>query len=329
MRQTTPEREDFMRRFALCALMMSVLLLAGVGPARAEVCVAIDEARDTFPAADRAAAILLVSRQFELAGEQVAPEGCSTRYTLSHVRLGNTILVTLAGPGGHRDGTALGMDDLPALYSQMVRSIVTGRPMTGFNVIDRTNVTAAQASVHRVEADSLWYARLGYGSVFGDRAYGGPAIGFGYRHELDAFGVDVSFLNVQSKQSEPYSYYTPSTGAFSGSLLKLEGLYFVNRTANATPYAGGGLSWGLASFGNGWHGSGLQAELTAGYELPRASTLRTFVQFDAALPFYSVSAVRLPANYRLGVPLTREHRYAPSIGVSLGIGLQRNRRTRR
>jgi hypothetical protein len=317
-----------MSRFTLRFLMIPVFLLASLRPARAEMCIAVDEAHDTLSADDRTAAILLLSRQFALAGEPVADEECANRYTLAHVRLGNTIVVTLTWPGGHREGTALGIDDLPALYSQIVRSIVTGRPMTGFNVLDRTNVTAAQSSVQRVEGDSLWYARLGYGGLFGDRTYGGPAFGFGYRHELDSFGVDISFLNFQGKASDTYSYYGSSGGAFASSLLKLEALYFMNPTDNRTTYVGGGLSWGTSNFGRGWRGSGLQTELSAGYELPRASTLRTFIQLDAVLPFYKVSAIRVPANYRPGTALTTEHRYAPTLSVSLGIGLQRNRRGR-
>jgi len=313
-----------MRRLPVIALIVPIFLSAAGGVARADVCLAIDETHDNFPAADRAAALLFVTKQFELAAEHVTDAACPNEYLLSHVRLGQTIMVTLAGPGGHREATALGLADLPAVYSQLVRSIVTGRRMTGFQVTDRTNVTAAQASVQRVEGDSLWYARLGYGSVFGDRSYGGPAMGFGYRHELDSFGVDVSFLNFQSRASGPYAYYAPSDGAFSGSLLKLEALYFLQPAANRTPYLGGGLSWGSTRFGTGWEGTGLQAEVTAGYELPRASTLRTFVQVDAALPFYNVSTFRIPANYRPGAPIATAHRYAPAITLSLGIGIQRH-----
>ena len=183
------------------------------------------------------------------------------------------------------------MDDLPALYSQMVRSIVTGRPMTGFNVVDRTNVTAAQTSTRRVQSDSFSYARLGYGTVFGNHNQGAPAMGFGHRAELDSFGIDVSFLNYQiqpSNTSYASTGYYGSDGGVSGSLLKLEGLYFLKPAANASTYVGGGLSWGGTHFSKGstnshtsWHGSGLQGELTVGYELPRASTLRMFVQADA------------------------------------------------
>jgi hypothetical protein len=305
--------------------------------AGADVCITVDEAHDMLSPQDRRAALLLLARQFELAGEHVAPEGCPIPYTVSHVRLGDTIVVTLSGQNGQREGTALGLDDLPALYSQMVRSIVTGRPMTGFNVVDRTNVTEAQeASGKRAQSDSFGYARLGYGSVFGDRNYGGPTLGFGYRAELDSFGIDVSFLNSQVPSSGSGSAYASSEASMSGSLLKLEALYFMKPKANATIYLGGGASYGFASFGgsdynsstyrSSWHGSGLQGELTAGYEWPRASTLRMFVQADATLPFYNVTSETITYSRSGPTGLTAtEHRYSPSLAVSVGVGWHRNR----
>ena len=101
-------------RLTGCCLTLIMGLAAAADAAQANVCINIDEARDTLSPQDRAAAILLVTRQFELAGEPVAQGECSTRYTLSHVMLGNTITVTLSGPNTNREGTALGLDDLPA-----------------------------------------------------------------------------------------------------------------------------------------------------------------------------------------------------------------------
>ena len=281
------------------------LVATTAGAAQAQqICVEIDAPRDTLDPQDRAAAVLLLTRQFTLAGEDVVAS-CPTPYLVSHVKLGNTITVTITGPKGTREGTALGLDDLPALYSQMVRSLETGRPMTGPGVVDRTNVTVAQAtSAPRVRSDGFWYARLGYGGIFADRAYGAPAFGFGYRAELDKMAIDVSFLNTQMGSSNYYS-----SGARSASLLKLSGLYLLKRESNSTPYFGGGLSWGNtnisasepytyapgtptgppAYFNTGGNGSGLQGEVTAGYEFGRATTIRLFVQADAILPFYSVN----------------------------------------
>ena len=314
-------------------------LCLGAAEAGAQVCVRIDESQDTLTQNDRAAAVLLLNRQFAMAGEQVVAD-CSTPYLLAHIKLGNSITVTLSGPKGEREGTALGLDDLPALYNQMVRSLVTGRPMTGLAVVDRTNVTAAQATVQRVHSDSFTYARLGYGGIFAGHTYGTPSFGFGYRAELDKVALDVSFLNLLVGQSESYGSSATAGGA---SLVKLSGLYLLNRHANSTPYVGGGLSWGrtyineaypvqvtpistgpntVYYYNTGGRGSGLQGELTAGYELGRATTIRMFVQADAILPFYSVTSQTISSR---GVVSSTTRRYTPSLVMSVGLGWQRHR----
>jgi hypothetical protein len=300
-------------------------------PARADVCIDIDTARDMFSESEQTAARLLVERQFEQEGQRVVPDGCGSQYTLTHVRLGNTIVVSIEGPLGRREAIALGMDDLPAVYSQMVRSMVTGRPMEGFNVIDRTNVTTEQSTApRRVHTDSIWYARLGYGNLFGGESYGTPALGFGYRAEMDAFAIDVSFLNFQFSNMNSSS----SRGATSQSLLKLSALYFLSPTTNRSAYFGGGLSYGYQSFGgsygatngyysSGWNGSGLQGELTAGHEFARVTTFRMFVQADAVLPFYEATSETYLIPSRTNAappPPTTERRYAPSLVVSIGVG---------
>jgi len=319
--------------------LLAACVCLGAAEAGAQVCVKIDELQDTLTQNDRAAAVLLLTRQFAMAGEQVAPD-CSTPYLLAHIKLGNSITVTLSGPKGEREGTALGLDDLPALYNQMVRSLVTGRPMTGLAVVDRTNVTAAQATAQRVHSDSFMYARLGYGGIFAGHTYGTPSFGFGYRAELDKVAVDVSFLNLLVGQSEGYGSSASAGGA---SLVKLSGLYLLNRRANSTPYLGGGLSWGRAYindaypteftpigtgpgtvyyYNTGGRGSGLQGELTAGYELGRATTIRMFMQADAILPFYSVTSQTISSR---GVVSSATRRYTPSLVMSVGLGWQRNR----
>jgi hypothetical protein len=312
-----------MRSHLLRVPVMTGVLLAVAVAARADVCLTIDQSRDTLTLGEQAAAVLLVTRQFEQAGEHVVPVGCARAYSLSHARLGDTIVVNLSGPEGQWEALALGTDDLRAVYAQIVRSVVTGRPMTGFNVVDRTNVTASQAESRRLHSDSLWYARLGYGSLFGDRTYGTPALGFGYRAELDSLALDVSFLSFQFRPSDDYT----SSDVSAASWLKLSGLYFLNPRANQTGYFGGGLSYGRSSFGShsyatfdryrsNWEGSGLQGELTAGYELARATSLRVFVQADAILPFYHVSS----ETYGRYGPISSDRRYAPSFVVSIGLG---------
>src|SRR5688572_16672134 len=146
----------------IAAIVIAWAPLPAAAQERSRACLAIDEGRDTLSSQDRQAALILVGRELERAGRQVVSAECTERYGLSHVRLGNTILVVLAGPAGQREGRALGMDDLPGLYNQIVRALLTGSSVGAMDVVDRTNVTTPQAEPRRVGIDSFGYARLGY-----------------------------------------------------------------------------------------------------------------------------------------------------------------------
>jgi len=300
--------------------------------ARADVCVTIDEAHDTFSRSDRSAALLLLKRQFELAGEHVVEAGCPEAYVVSHVQFGTRIIITLSGPKGQRDATAMGMDDVPSVYSQMVRSLVRGQPMEASGVVDRTNVTETQAAPqNRMHSDSVWYARLGYGAHFADQAYGGPSVGFlGYRREGQRYGIDVSFFNFQYKSSDrTYSYYSSlGSSGMTGTWLKLNMLRYFSPNADRSPYIGAGLSWSTTNLDHdntSWEGDGLQGELTGGFEMGRAGSIHVFLQGDVGLPFYQLRSTTYtfmgpPPN---GYQSTVSHRYVPSASFSLGLGWQR------
>jgi hypothetical protein len=185
-------------------------------------------------------------------------------------------------------------------------------------------VTAAQETGRRIHVDDIWYARLGYGTVFGDRSYGTPAVGFAYRAELDRLAIDISFLNFQIGSGDHRS-----PGASAASWVRLSGLHFLNPTASLTAYFGGGLSYGrrrisrswnytpTGPFSTDWEGGGLQGELTVGYEIARATNLRLFVQADAVLPFFQAWS---ETYSRSGHSIGTDGRYAPSLVVSLGLG---------
>ena len=320
------------------SVLFAILLVAGAArAASAQTCIAIDEQHDMLGGDERTAARLLVARQFELAGHRVVDRDCARTYTVSHIRLGTTITVTLAGPEGMREATALGLDDLPAVYSQMVRSLTTGQAM-GLGVTDRTNVTASQdLAPRRVHTEGFWYARLGYGSLFAAQSTDhGASFGFGYRAVFNRLGLDVSFLNGQLNDSG--GYYGASSSAWS--LIKLETLFFTNPTGNQSAYFGGGLSYGRTElrgtftdeFPATGHGSGLQAGLTAGYEIARVTSARVFLQADATLPLYNVEIERFSyptaqPNGRFVPPtITIERQYVPSLAVSVGFGWQRRPR---
>lgn len=318
--------------------LLWLALMAGLaGTASAQLCLAVDEAHDTLAKEERAAALLLLGQQFELAGERVVPQPCPSSVTVSHIRLGSTIVVTMSGPMGSRQATALGLDDLPAVYSQMARSLVTGRPLGSLALVDRTNVSASQElAPRRVHTEGTWYARLGYANLFGPSSRSGGTFGFGYRAEFERLGLDLSFLNFQIDDGD--GYYGGDASATT--LLKLQGLFFTNPVASRSAYFGGGLSYGRESFSKAndqgfpvyGRGGGLQGNLTAGYEIARITSARVFVQVDATLPFYQVAF----ETYTPGDPqaagryappsVTITHEYVPSLAMSIGFGWQRRGR---
>jgi hypothetical protein len=322
-------------------LFVFILVLAGaVRRADAQTCVTIDEIRDTLAQDERGAARLLLSREFERAGHPIVDAGCRDTYSLSHIRLGSTIIVTLTGAARTWDGRAMGLDDLPAVYSQLVRAATTGQPMGSLAVVDRGNVSAAQDQIpRRVQSDGYFHAKLGHSTLFGAPTHSAAAFGFGYRAEFDRFGLDLSFLNLQLANTGSYRAASSSTS----SLVKLEGLYFLNPAGNRSAYVGGGLSYGRTSLRDAdtgdWsspakygNGSGLQGELTAGYEIARVTSTRVFVQADVTLPFYNVVSETFsypesaPGGRYLPPTVTLERNYVPSLTVSVGFGWQGRRR---
>ena len=99
--------------------LIIAVILAMTGTAAAQVCVRLDESRDTLAPEDRRAATIAMSQVIAKYGETVVPEGqCAATYTFYHVKLGNTISVYLYGPQGTRDARVSKLDD-PVSYTHL------------------------------------------------------------------------------------------------------------------------------------------------------------------------------------------------------------------
>ena len=304
-------------------LVLGLLVLATARSAHADVCIAIDEGRDMLAPVDRHAALRLIGDEFEHAGEPLAAAGapCGKSYTLVHVQLGRLIVVTINGEGQRWEGRAPGLEELAAVYRQMVRSIVTGKPMDSLAVVDRTDVTTAQAAPKRMQADTFSYARVGYTAAFGRGLPSAPAFGFGHRAEMDTFAIDAAFFTMSAANT---TYGPGPTGGSAVSIVDIRGLHFFGPTSQGSFYAGGGLGFDVVSLADGtstWHGSGLKLDATAGYEFARATTLRAFLQVDAGFPLYTATATTYS---RTGVS-SSAGRWIPSLTVSIGVGWHRGK----
>lgn len=295
---------------ALTAALVATLF---TGSAWASVCASVDSTKDNLDESDRTATATLFRQSLEAEGKQVVTDGCTERWTVYHIKLGDSVTVVMTSPHGTRREKVNSVEDIPNVYSQMIRSLESGDAITREgSMVDRRNVRDDQAVQNRVEADSLWYLRLGYGTILGGGISGGPGFGFGYRHELDHIGIDASFLNFVLADSD-----NNGADGFSGSFVRLMGLYFLDPYGNSTPYFGAGLSWGGVAVDRdniGYGDTGLQGELTVGYELLRASTIRLFGQVDGAFPFYLADGQDAQGNH------VSQSLWAPTVTLSLGIG---------
>lgn len=299
---------------ALAGPALAVALLTP-REAGASACVQVDAARDGLSESEREATRTLFEEALGEAGVDVAREGCSESWTLYHVRLGESITVVVQSPRGTRRERVRRIEDLPATYHQLARSLESGTENTsdGGNV-DRRNVTEAQSEQRRVAADAIWYAKLGYGSTPAAGFHGGPAFGFGRRWELDNIGINLGFLNfIMYQDGDELS------GASAG-WIELGADYFFDAYANSSAYVGAGLSLGNHSIPDpdgAYENAGLQGKVTLGYEMFRASTIRLIAHLDATLPMYRLSRTVID-------PITfaedRQHVYSPTLQLSLGLG---------
>jgi hypothetical protein len=188
----------------------------------------------------------------------------------------------------------------------------------------------AQQQAPPPEFRSFAYARLGYGAAFAENVRSAPAVGFGYRGELQSVAFDVSVFNYMVG-TDRYD----NESVFAGSFLKLQVLRFLNGESDRSAYVGGGLSWGGVSassgggpYSSGWHGSGLQGEFSTGYEFRGSTPLRMFIQADVGVPFFRAARGSYTVFNGPGVvrPTTVDRRFIPSAVVSVGMGWDTRRR---
>jgi hypothetical protein len=310
-------RARLLRRRRAWQLALGLSALGAVllpGSAYAASCVQIDEQRDGLSADERSSARTLFEAALSEERQEVSREGCSETWTLYHVRLGESLTVVVQSPRGTRRERVNQIEDLPPMYSQLVRSLLSGSQLTNDGTaINRKNVTEAQTEPQRVHAEAIWYAKLGYGMTTADGFHSGPQFGFGRRWELDTVGIDLAFFNFLTYQdSEEFS-------GMSVGWIELGADYFFDAFGNSSPYLGAGLSLGshtIPSEAGEFEGSGLQGKAMVGYEFFRASTIRLLVHFDAVLPMYRLAR---KTSDGAGNTLT-DHTYSPTFLLSLGLG---------
>ena len=298
-------------------LITAALCCANV--AFAEVCIKVDEARDSLTPSERIAATSLLENSFRKAGEKVVTADCANVYTVSNIRLGASITTTVSGAKGAQSLQVTKIEELGSAFDQIANSLVTGAKLgdTAGSAVSRDNVTARQAVPNRIENDSLVYANVGPGYIVGVEVDEVPiTIGGGYRFELDSFAIDLGGQLVVAAGED-------SGGA--SLFANVGGVYFLDSMANSSSFVGGSLGLGTMGASKNdvtYSGGGLHARAVAGYEFFRASTMRFIIQADVTLPLYDLEGES--GTDDLGNEIdTNDTMYAPVLGLSIGGGFSK------
>jgi len=242
---------------------------------------------------------------------------CEDTYTAGHVRLGKSMSVMLTSSKGSRTAKAGIIDELPAIYDQLIRALDSGKELGDAGVTSRKNATFDQAVPNRVQADNIARLTIGYGATLGQAAAPGPTFGGGYRYELDRWAVDADVNLIFGQKGA-----TATRGGFQAGI---RGVYFFDPTASASPYVGAGAAflWASSEIDHwSYSGTGLAGRASVGYELLRDSTIRMTVEVDAVLPVFKLTR-DTSFGEMLGVPTAATGPasvYSPIIGLNIGIG---------
>lgn len=296
-------------------VILAPIALAAItaSAAQAQVCVQVDADVDSLAPAERSAVLSLVTGSFAQAGTSVVPSPCDRQFSISTVKLGAAYVAHLRGPGASARGKAASLEELDAVYDQLVRTVTKGASAR----VTRNNVTTAQAEPKRVEADGLWFINVGGGYTAGSDGGGVPVtFGFGYRYELDHLGVEAGLRGTSNSED----------GGSSSSSLRVLALYHLDPIASSSAYVGGGLGFGVTTLSVAGaddddyydevsrSGSGLEGHLVAGYSFLRASSIRMFAQADVVLPFYQVDEADWGYD-----SATIDGEWAPTVSFSMGV----------
>ncbi len=267
--------------------------------ASATSCVEVDTERDNLSADERSAARVLFEDALADTSRVVASAPCDEKWSLSHTRLGNAVTVRVSALGRSDKLTVDGVEELSIAYERLIRAVVEEK--SAADSADRSSVTTADANQKRVSADSLAYAKVGFGGLPTSGQLG-PALGGGYRFELDRIGIDVGFVGVLPTADG-------SASAISGQLAVL---YFVDPEASASPYVGGGLGVG-ATGGDEGSFFGVMANANLGYCFLRETQIRLFPQLDLTAP----------------IGLTDRDAWVPMVSLTAGVAFIPPSRARR
>jgi len=149
--------------FKIHILQLSILLsLLFTSSLFAGVCIEINTSKDQLDDRDRKSAKIIIEGALQEEGRKVVQGDCSNKYSIYHLKLGETVTVIIDGPTGTKKNSVKSLNELPKIYSQMIRSLISKTNVNSTQNLDRYNATDKHINPRRAKTDSLFIIKLGF-----------------------------------------------------------------------------------------------------------------------------------------------------------------------
>lgn len=336
--------------------LLTFCVFAAPALAHAQVCASL-AADDGLPEAERAAALALIEAELQVRGlGEPGALDCESILVVRHIILGGVYNVVVDGPQGTFRTVADSAGELGSAYAELVSLALNGpqpepelhaepepepepepqpQPQPMYLVPEGWQLDPATGELTQIGAPApapppditrrsgpgkdFGYFRLGPGATVADGSvFGGPAIGFGWRHYESHLAVDASVANTFVLRD--------AASGFTMGIVSMNFYYLPRPTAASSAYFGGGMSWGIArvctefdeAFDDDrcFRGDGLQLEVGGGFEFLRHSSLRLATHLGVSLPMGTTAATNQWGDARPG-----PSEYVPTAALTVVIGL--------
>lgn len=288
-----------------------MLFTLAVFSVEAGVCIQINTENDTLMPNEQSAAKFICEKEFQNEGA-VIDGSCTETYILTHLLLGNSIVIVLE-KGDHKESVVVkGKDELQSAYNQLARYYLKGAS-TGYKNTTTENVLSTQAEKpKRLSSELNFMIMLGYGIQPVKDVGGGLNWTLGLRYDMRFMFLDFEFASGL--------WNAHGTEYMELNAVGFRGAYYFSEKNPGSFYIGAGMRAGFYFFDGAdlfdskFSGSGT---VSIGYEWLRNTSKRFMVQIDAKFPFH---------NHKLrdyigdGDYETKTY-YFPTISFNVGVGL--------
>ena len=289
-------------------LKIFLLLFLFTSAVHAGVCVKINAEKDTLMPNEQNAAKFICEDEFKKEGAAVDGK-CEETYVLTHLLLGDSIVVVIEKAGVSQSVVVKGKDELKSAYNQLARYFIAGIDPNYRNTTTENVVSTQAENRTKLKSELNFIAMLGYGVQPTKDIGGGLNWTLGLRYDLRFMFLDFEF------GSGLWNAHGPDYYEFN--LVGIRGAYYFDETAARSLYIGAGLRAGFyfLECEDGYDddvefsGSGT---VSIGYEWLRNTSKRFMVQFDAKFPFH---AMRYEDDSGWG------NMYFPTLSINVGVGL--------